>query len=585
MEGGAATARDVRVLVIGLSARTGGGGTHLANQVEALARVRGLHVAVWATGAVADRLEETTKAKVEKHPSRGLPRRLLVEQLLGALASRRFDVIYMVGNFALFGSRCPQVLTMQNAWLFSEEIRSFRRERCASGMRARLVAQSVAARASIRRAERVVAVSGTMRNLIESDLGPVEKLTVVPSAAPRRRAAARAAPGGVDGDYVLVVAHDDPHKEWDRLIETFRNDTRLPPLILVGRPRASRHAAEGGRVRMLGQIDDDEALGALYRGASCCLAHSRFESVGITPLEALRAGTPVVATDIPAHREVCGEAARFYDPADLEGMVKAVMATLANPAGAVPAPLAGWTWDDNAASLADVFRGLAQYPRPMPTAEHRRDRERHSPPDPYSAILSDPGKQFGGRAPEEVIAPGQVDVGGLMTRAEQLGVPAQRRQALDFGCGAGSLTRALGHHFESCLGVDTSEEMVRTARRLNADMPNCRFELGDGEGLALVPTGSIDLVFTHLVLQHLPGRGPILRYVAELVRVLSEQGLLVFQLPSHIPLIRRLQPIRMYAVPADVISTHLERLGARLLDADTESTTGGVRSTTYYVTR
>jgi SAM-dependent methyltransferase len=198
-----------------------------------------------------------------------------------------------------------------------------------------------------------------------------------------------------------------------------------------------------------------------------------------------------------------------------------------------------------------------------------------------------------------------------MARADELGLPARRKQALDFGCGAGRLSRALSRHFERCLGVDISEQMVRTARELNEDVPNCRFELNDREDLALVPTASVDLAFTHLVLQHLPGPKPILAYVAELVRVLRADGLLVFQLPSYIPPLRRLQPrprlyrllrelgvpprvmygrlrlqpIRMSAVPVDVMSAHLDRLGARMLDAETETTTGGVRSTTYYVTR
>jgi glycosyltransferase involved in cell wall biosynthesis/SAM-dependent methyltransferase len=597
--------------VIGLSARTGGGGTHLVNQVEALARVPGVDVTVWAAGGIADRLIELTHARVQRHPPRGLAKRLLVEQVAGAWATRRFDVLHMVGNFALFGSRCPQAVTIQNAWLFSDDIRRFRRDSCGRLMRARLVAESAAGRASIRRAERVVAVSHTMRDLIESDLGEMEKVTVVPSAAPRPRTAGDLPPGVPDGGYVLVVAHDDPHKEWDRLIDAFTTDPRLPPLVLAGRSRAARQV-DDARVRMVGQVDDPGLLAALYARASCYLAHSRFESVGITPLEALQAGTPVVATDIPAHREVCGGAARLYPPADLGQMADAVLATVADPEQRQPdGSYAHWTWDDNAARLADVLRDLATYPRPMPLKEHRRDWEDLSRLDPYWAILSEDEKQFGGWAPEEILATGEEDVDRLMARAEELGLPAQREQALDFGCGAGRLSRALSRHFESVLGLDISEQMVKTARELNADVPNCRFELNDREDLSLVPTGSVDLAFTHLVLQHLPGRKPILAYVAELVRVLRADGLLVFQLPSYIPPLRRLQPrprlyrllrelgvspgvmydrlrlqpIRMSAVPIDVMCAHLNRLGARMLDADTEPTTGGVRSTTYYVAR
>ena len=244
-------------------------------------------------------------------------------------------------------------------------------------------------------------------------------------------------------------------------------------------------------------------------------------------------------------------------------------------------------------------------------AGHRRDWEDLSRLDPYWAILSDSSKQHGGWTSEEVLATGEYEVERLMARAERLGHPAERREALDFGCGAGRLTRALSGYFEECVGLDISEQMVETARSLNRDLDNCRFELNDREDLAALPAHSFDLVYTQLVLQHLPSRSPILAYIAEFVRVLRSGGLLVFQLPSHIPPIRRLQPrprlyrllrtlgvsprvlygrlrlqpIRMSAVPVGAVTQHLEGLGAGLLDVETEAVAGGVRSTTYYVTR
>ena len=354
-------ARPLRVLVIGLSARTGGGGTHLVNQVEALARVPGLDLTVWAAGEIADRLERSTAATVVHHRRKGLGPRVVTEQASGAWASRRYDVLHPVGNFAIFGAACPQAVTIQNAWLFTDEIRRFRRASCPLPMRMRLVAESAAVRASIWRATRVVAVSETMRGLIEADLGRIDKVTVVPSATPRGSATGALPPGVAASQYALVVAHDDPHKEWDRLIETFRADTRLPPLIIVGRPRPGRApASPDGRVRMLGQIDDDGALDALYRGAACYVAHSRFESVGITPLEALHAGAPVVAADIPAHREVCADAAHYYDPSDMAALADAVVAAVASPprTGCGSAYLQ-WTWEDNARALAEVLREAA----------------------------------------------------------------------------------------------------------------------------------------------------------------------------------------------------------------------------------
>lgn len=124
------------------------------------------------------------------------------------------------------------------------------------------------------------------------------------------------------------------------------------------------------------------------------------------------------------------------------------------------------------------------------------------------------------------------------------------------------------------------------------------------------------------MLQHLPTERVIRRYVAELVRVLWPDGLLIFQLPSHMPLpyrlqlgrkaylflarlgLRRswlytrlgLQPMRMRFVPESVMAAHLRAVGARVLETRAEREdwgrdlaerlrlvpSSGILSTTYF---
>jgi glycosyltransferase involved in cell wall biosynthesis len=57
-----------------------------------------------------------------------------------------------------------------------------------------------------------------------------------------------------------------------------------------------------GRVRLMGRVSDED-LHRWFRTARVVVSMSRHESFGLTILEALAAGTPVVASDIPAHRE------------------------------------------------------------------------------------------------------------------------------------------------------------------------------------------------------------------------------------------------------------------------------------------
>jgi SAM-dependent methyltransferase len=230
--------------------------------------------------------------------------------------------------------------------------------------------------------------------------------------------------------------------------------------------------------------------------------------------------------------------------------------------------------------------------------------------DPYWAILSDSNKRFGGWDRGEFLESGKAPVRALMEKAAVLGHPVRRHAALDFGCGVGRLTRALAEHFEQCVGVDISEQMITEARRLNADIPNCTFTVNVEDSLPY-GNGEFDLVFTKLVLQHLPHREAILSYIAELSRALAPGGLLVAQVPNYLELRRRLQvrrrvyrmfrrfglpprllystlglhPIPMNSAPAGKVRQVLERTGGHLLRVESERAAPGVESATYYASR
>ncbi|MBW3535270.1 MAG: methyltransferase domain-containing protein, partial [Gemmatimonadetes bacterium] len=67
--------------------------------------------------------------------------------------------------------------------------------------------------------------------------------------------------------------------------------------------------------------------------------------------------------------------------------------------------------------------------------------------------------------------------------------------ALDFGCGAGRLSRPLADRFRHYIGLDISEEMLANARRMNSDVPNASFVHNAGITLASIADRSIDLVY------------------------------------------------------------------------------------------
>lgn len=104
---------------------------------------------------------------------------------------------------------------------------------------------------------------------------------------------------------------------------------------------------------------------------------------------------------------------------------------------------------------------------------------------------------------------------------------AQKR-VLDFGSGVGRMTEFFADHFDHVHGVDIAPSMVRHAKE-RIKKENVNFDEFDGYTL---PYGSkyFDLVFSYLVLQHVPTRYDVERYLREIHNVLKEGGIAKVQL-------------------------------------------------------
>lgn len=179
-------------------------------------------------------------------------------------------------------------------------------------------------------------------------------------------------------------------------------------------------------------------------------------------------------------------------------------------------------------------------------------------------IYSDDAEQRGRWQLDEFFATGEREVAGSLEQARGLGRPVRHERALDFGCGVGRLTRALGSRFDEAVGVDVSPEMVRRAEEVNADRPGCRFVVNVADDLSQFPAGTFDVVYSSKVLQHMSSRALVSSYVAEFVRVMRPDGLVAFQLWTHVPARKRLQPRRrLYGLlrPLGISAERLRRLG------------------------
>ena len=160
-----------------------------------------------------------------------------------------------------------------------------------------------------RRARGIVTVSEfTRRGLIGLGI-PDDRIEVIPNGVDVASFAdASIEPleelGLTASGYVFAVGHDEYRKNHEFAIELM---STLPPgmeLVLAGRG-VSRHGERDG-LRLF-DAPSDKQLRALYRGARVVLCPSLYEGFGIVPLEARAAGRPLIASDIPAHREHSAE--------------------------------------------------------------------------------------------------------------------------------------------------------------------------------------------------------------------------------------------------------------------------------------
>jgi glycosyltransferase involved in cell wall biosynthesis len=124
--------------------------------------------------------------------------------------------------------------------------------------------------------------------------------------------------------YILFVGSLEPRKNLKILLEGWQlggfDGAMLAAVGASGHlfQRLQFDAIPEG-VRLLGQVEDD-LLPALYSGAAGFVYPSVYEGFGLPPLEAMACGCPAAVSDIPAHREVCGDAAIYFDPLSPENL-------------------------------------------------------------------------------------------------------------------------------------------------------------------------------------------------------------------------------------------------------------------------
>jgi glycosyltransferase involved in cell wall biosynthesis len=160
---------------------------------------------------------------------------------------------------------------------------------------------------------------------------------------------------------ILYPARAWPHKNHARLFQSFATLRETRPhlrLVLTGGGLDRLDPLPEG-VENLGEVPATQ-LASLYRRAACLVYPSLYEGFGIPPLEAMAAGTPVVAAKTSSLPEALGSHASFVHPDDVDAIASAVGEHFdgdADPSAIEAARTwaAGFTWAASASRTLEVF--------------------------------------------------------------------------------------------------------------------------------------------------------------------------------------------------------------------------------------
>lgn len=357
----------INVLLNALASTAGGGITYLRNVLPRLSRGEHRYLALVPPEQMTNYAQlANDQLMIETAPAPGgTLARLWWEQtgLRHLIKKRQMDVLVSLGNFAMMASPVPQILFNRNDLYFSPEFTRDLRARKLYGLLITHQMKSWLARQSIQQATINVAPTAAFTDRIQSTRGlsrakieplrfgfdsegfnanreplPERLLTKLNSAPNCRR--------------LLYVSHYNYFRNFETLIRalpTIKSALKHSTgedVQLVLTTDIKRGAVYGGYdatsaaelidrlgvrrdIAMLGAVEHSQ-LHQLYQRCDAFVCPSYSESFGHPLVEAMASGLPVVAANLPVHREICGEAAVYFGVFNEADLARQCVRVLAN---------------------------------------------------------------------------------------------------------------------------------------------------------------------------------------------------------------------------------------------------------------
>ena len=333
----------MRLFLNGLAASAGAGLTYLRNVIPEISRRPGFHTTIALDSALQREFDGFANISFVNLPSpRGAIQRFWREQtdLYGIIEDNSADVLISAGNFALRNSPVPQILLSGNSLYTSNDFIADLRSRRDYRLLADTYFKGVFAKRSLAWADCTVAPTEAFAEELSAWTGTRvsaihhgfdhERFFKDPGPLPTRIQAKLDASG--QPIRLLFVSHYNYYRNFETLLRALpiiqkKLGSRQVKLFLTCKlisrenPGAYQAEAAASLVRKLNIADSVVELGAvpyelLHHVYSWChiyVTAAYAESFAHPLVEAMSSGLPVVASDLRVHREVCGDAALYFD--------------------------------------------------------------------------------------------------------------------------------------------------------------------------------------------------------------------------------------------------------------------------------